>query len=100
MKPLDSEVAWRRLTAAAQRAPIDPSCEMPLGFSTRVAALAFSRSERPLSFLFERFSLRALGVAGLLAALTAVANVSPILKAIEEDLVVSSSDPVSELIEL
>lgn len=66
MNPSSPREPWPRLVAAARRAPELPPAEVPFGFSTRVAALAFAAERRALS-VFERLSLRALGVAGMLA---------------------------------
>ena len=57
---------WSRLTSAARRAPDDRDPSAPYGFATRVAALALAH-ERTMMSLFERFALRAVVVAGLLA---------------------------------
>lgn len=57
---------WSRLTAAARQARDDRDVSPPYGFSTRIAALAFAQEQRVVS-LFDRFALRALGVASLLA---------------------------------
>lgn len=74
MNPHDH--AWKKLAAAARRAPQDVrDAAAPAGFATRIAALALS-AERPASASFERFSWRALSVAGLLAAACVVADYS------------------------
>ncbi|MBS0633393.1 MAG: hypothetical protein JSS11_15900 [Verrucomicrobia bacterium] len=74
MNPHDQ--AWQRLVTAARRAPADPrDTAAPYGFAARVAARAFT-SDAPLSFFFERFSWRALGVACLLMAVTVAADYS------------------------
>lgn len=57
---------WARLTRAARAVRDERDATAPYGFATRVAALALA-PERALSSLFERFALRALGVACLLA---------------------------------
>ncbi len=57
---------WTRLTAAARTASDDRTACAPYGFATRVVALALSHERTGVS-LFERFALRAVGVAGLLA---------------------------------
>jgi hypothetical protein len=64
--------AWRRLAAAARRSPVadDRDTAAPYGFAARVAARAFG-GELPRISLIEQFSLRALGIAGMLAAITA-----------------------------
>ncbi len=93
--------AWQRLVAAARKAPADPrDVSMPFGFSTRVAALAFaSGAERPWYALFDRVSLRAVGVAGLLAVASVAANLTPVLRAFEEDIY-AVQDPVVEVLAL
>src|SRR3954471_23019398 len=99
MNPDDPKHPWARLTAAARRAPI-PTEEMgaPYGFATRLAAMAFT-SERAPSLL-ERFSLRALGVACLLAVVSAAANYSAVASALSEPDALVNDDPVAELVEL
>lgn len=62
----DPRAAWTRLTAAARTVRDERDAAAPYGFATRVAALAFAQ-ERRVASLFERFSLRAMGVAALLA---------------------------------
>jgi len=57
---------WHRLTTAARNVSDDRDTRASYGFATRIAALAFSQEERLVS-LFDRFALRALGVASLLA---------------------------------
>ena len=98
MNPTDPKHPWARLTAAARRAPQTGETAAPYGFATRVAALAFTQ-ERVAS-LFERFSLRALGVACLLALVSAAANYSAVTNVLAEDEGVAADDPVAELIEL
>jgi hypothetical protein len=69
----DPSQPWSRLTAAARRVRDERDEAAPYGFATRVAALAFL-PERPLASLFERFALRAVGVASLLALFSIVLN--------------------------
>ena len=57
---------WSRLAAAARTVRDERDDSAPYGFSTRVAALAFAQ-ERSVVSVFDRFALRALGVACLLA---------------------------------
>jgi hypothetical protein len=62
----DPRHPWARLTAAARTVRDDRDATVPYGFATRVAALALAQEEKVVS-LFDRFALRALGVACLLA---------------------------------
>lgn len=98
MKPSDHDQSWARLTASARRAPREAEAAAPFGFSTRVVALAFA-AERPMRSLLERFSLRAVGVAGLLAVLSVVANYSALTVSPAEDELISLEDPVAMLLE-
>jgi hypothetical protein len=75
MNPTDPQHPWSRLVAAARRAPDDRDPAAPYGFATRMAALAFTQ-ERKMASLVERFALRAVGVASLLAILSLVVNYS------------------------
>jgi hypothetical protein len=67
----DPRHPWTRLVAAARQTSDERDISAPYGFATRVAALAV-QPQRAMASLLERFSLRAVGVAGLLA-LAAVA---------------------------
>ena len=99
MKPADHDQSWARLTAAARRAPQAGKPAAPYGFSTRVAALAFANADRPARSLFERFALRAVGVASLLAVASVLANYSALsVEAAEDDYSVVGEDPVSLLL--
>ena len=69
----DPRHPWSRLTAAARRVSDESDAAAPYGFSTRLAALALANGRRASS-LYERFALRAVGVAGLLAVLSVAAN--------------------------
>jgi hypothetical protein len=71
----------------------------PYGFSTRVAALAFAR-DRTLGSVFERFSLRALGVAALLALMSTVASYTLLSPGGGEDDVLAEDTTVSALLDL
>jgi len=66
MKPQELRDPWSRLTAAVREVRDERDATAPYGFATRVAALAMAQEPR-ISSLFERFALRALGVASLLA---------------------------------
>ncbi len=97
----DPKHPWSRLATAARNAPDDRDTAAPYGFATRVAALAIAQ-ERAVVSLFERFSLRALGVACLLAMVSVAANYSTISAAFaeEETGAVMMDDPVSEVVDL
>ena len=99
MNPNDPKHPWSRLTAAARLAPQSGETSAPYGFSTRIAAMALA-GERVGVSLLERFSLRALGVACLLAVVSAAANYSAIANALSEQDVLVNDDPVAELVEL
>lgn len=90
---------WLRLVAAARRAPADSrDTAAPYGFATRVVALAFAGPlELRTSSLFERFSLKAVSIAALMAAVSVAANLPPVLEAFEND-VMAVQDPVVEVL--
>jgi hypothetical protein len=69
----DPRNPWARLTAAARQMRDDRDTSAPYGFATRVAALALAQERRVVS-LFDRFALRAVGVASLLALFSIVLN--------------------------
>jgi len=91
MKPSPSE--WQRLVAAARQAPPDADVSAPYGFSTRVAALAQRGGRGEGVSPFTRFSLRALGLAALVMAVTVAANFKPVMNSFADD-VAALSDPV------
>jgi hypothetical protein len=97
MNPTDPRHPWQRLTAAARRHADDRSAAAPYGFATRVAALAMA-SERAGSSLFERFALRAMGVACLLLLASLAANYTAITSAYADEPLVPG-DPVAELLD-
>lgn len=97
MNPSDPRHPWQRLTAAARRHADDRGTAAPYGFATRVAALAMA-SERARVSLFERFSLRAMGIACLLMITSLAANYSAIANAFADEPIVPG-DPVAELLD-
>jgi hypothetical protein len=87
---------WSRLASAARQVPDDRDVSAPYGFATRVAALAWDR--RPGGSLFERFALRAVGVAGILAALSVIANFTFLSNNDTAEDELPADDPVSVLL--
>lgn len=76
----DPRHPWARLTKAARSARDEREASMPYGFATRVTALAFA-SEQKVASLFERFALRAVGVACLLAIGSVALNYNAVTSA-------------------
>jgi hypothetical protein len=73
---------------------------VPAGFATRVVALAardFSKAS--IMALIERRALRALALAGGVAALAVVVNLQSVTQSIEEELM-TAHDPVVTLLDL
>lgn len=95
MKPHDME--WQRLIDAARRAPDQADPKAPYGFATRVAAHAASLRPAGATWLYERMSLRALGVAALVAVVAVATNISPIQQMIEEDATALQQEAVVEM---
>jgi hypothetical protein len=99
--------AWARLTTAARQVSDDRDTSAPYGFSTRVVALAYAREDRVASLL-ERFALRAVGFASLLAICSVALNYREIttglsgspVAAVEEIDVFSADDAVSIVLDL
>lgn len=89
---------WQRLFALARAGRDEAEIVMPLGFSTRVAALALGVDRRPVLSVVERLCWRALGVASLLAVASVATNFAPVLKAIEDEAAVRV-DPVVQLLD-
>jgi hypothetical protein len=77
MNPNNPQHPWARLTRAARQVRDHRDATAPYGFATRVTALAFS-SARSVS-LIERYALRAVGVAALLALASVAVNFSLLL---------------------
>ncbi len=100
MNPPDPRHPWSRLVAAARRADAARDTSAPYGFATRIAALAFS-SELRVS-LFDRFALRALGVACLLAIASVAINYSAVRRTApaEDPVGVTVEDPMSVLLDV
>lgn len=102
MNATDPQHPWSRLVAAARRAPDDRDTAAPYGFATRMAALAFTQ-ERKVASLVERFALRAVGVASLLAILSLVVNYSALTGSSStsaEDELLPTEDAVSVVLDL
>src|SRR5580704_7275957 len=96
----DFEKTWKKLVAAARQAPGAGPEAAPFGFSTRVAALAFT-AESSRSSLFARLSWRAAAAAGLLAVAAVAFNFSAIAGAFDESAAPpAGDDPVSEVVDL
>ena len=70
----DRKQTWDRLVAWARRVPDERDVQPPLGFASRVVALAFERGKREP--LWETLSLRALGLASLVAIAAIAVNFS------------------------
>jgi uncharacterized membrane protein YcjF (UPF0283 family) len=100
MKPHLPSNPWTRLVVAARQVPDERDSAAPYGFATRVAALAFS-SERRVGSAFDRFALRALGVAFLLTVATLASNISVVtdLFAKQDTVSLVTEDPVAELVD-
>lgn len=96
------EKNWQRLAAAARRAPATPAEAAPYGFATRVAARAFA-APRPAGSVLERFSLRALGVACMMALLGAAfsyTHVEATAAVSAEDSFFNTDDPAAVLLDV
>jgi hypothetical protein len=92
----DSRHPWARLARAAGSVRDERDASAPYGFSTRMAALAFAQEQKIVS-LFDRFALRALGVACLLA-LGSVAMNYGALTGSTPDVVAFASTSVDEVL--
>lgn len=92
---------WQRLVESARRHSDDRDVSAPYGFATRVAALAFA-AERPVVSLFERLSLRAMGIACLLALAAVAANYSSVRHLFDQPSspLPVSDDPMAEMVDL
>jgi hypothetical protein len=102
MTPHDSRAVWLRLTSAARQVQDTRDAVAPYGFATRVVARAFSPDIRRVSLL-ERFALRAVGVAGLLALLSVALNYSALTNAtgaVADEEVFPADDAVALVLDL
>jgi hypothetical protein len=109
--PNDPRNSWARLASAARTVREERETSAPYGFATRVVAIAFAQ-ERRVASLFERFALRALGVAALLALSSVALNYevlssspmvamnAPVAVAIDEADVVAADDAVAIVLDL
>lgn len=95
MNPSDQK--WSRLAAAARSTPDTRDTAAPYGFATRVVARAFAQQH--VASLLERFSLRALGLAALLALACVAATYSSVAGLLRDESA-STDDPVAEIVEL
>ena len=103
----DPRHPWSKLVAAARQVSDDRDTTAPYGFATRVTALAFARENRVMS-VFERFALRAVGMAGLLALCGVAVNyqaLSPssatgVSQAEEMDVIVPADDAVAIILDI
>ena len=96
MNPPDQK--WPRLVTAARRAGDPRDTAAPYGFATRVAALALGQGHAVS--LLERFSLRALGLAAVLALVCVAANFSTVAGLFRDDASAAADDPVAEVLDL
>ncbi len=96
-----SDTSWQRLVAAArQAAPVIGDEAAPLGFSTRVAALAMERAEAPtLGASINRYSWKALALSLVLMGVSIAANYSAV-NSLTESAHETDFDPVEEVLTL
>ena len=97
MNPNDPKHPWARLTAAARTVTDDRDTAAPSGFATRVSALAFAQ-DGAMASLVERYALRALGLAGLLALLSVVVNYSALNRTALTEEELADESPVALLL--
>lgn len=94
-----NRTAWSRLTSTARLAPpTDDTVTIPVGFATRVVALAQERAPT-LTSLYELLSWRALAAATLIAVAAVATNLSSVLAPTETDAI-AVGDPVAEVLAL
>lgn len=89
MKPNDQ--GWQSLVAAARRVQDDRAVSAPYGFATRVAARALAGERLATRSVFDRFSWRVLGVAGLLAAVSVATSYGSLSNSSDEDVLSNDS---------
>ena len=79
--------SWEKLVALARRARDDRPETAPYGFSTRVAALAMAGEGYSAVSLFERWSWRAVAIAGMFAAASVAASYTSAPSAAEDEFI-------------
>jgi hypothetical protein len=90
---------WRKLTALARSAPVEPEATAPYGFAVRVAARAAALPATPWLSL-ERFALRGL-VAAAACSLAAVAiNYTEPSSDQQDNYVSGTTDSMVELLDI
>lgn len=97
MKSNQPHDPWSRLAAAAREFPDGRPTTAPYGFSTRVAALA-AVGERVKVSLLERFALRAVSLACLLALGSILLNFSALTTEAGAEATYESDDLVAVLL--
>lgn len=100
MSPNEPRHPWSRLVAAARQVGDTRDCAAPYGFATRIVALAFAQ-ERSVASLFDRFALRAVGVACLLAIASIAINYSSMTRSqsADEPVATATDDPMALLLD-
>lgn len=98
MKADHPSTPWRRLVGRARGFIDSRDTSAPFGFAGRVAALAWQGRASPAA-LFERFALKALTIACLLAIGSAALNYSALLppETAEDETVLE--DPIGVLLD-
>lgn len=92
------EQAWQKLVMAARSVPDERPVDVPYGFSTRVVAAAWSGDRSGAAgSLYERWSWRALTIAGMFAAVTVVASYTSTTPSLDDDLMSDESAVASLL---
>jgi hypothetical protein len=98
MSPADK--SWQKLVAAARKAaPASADESAPYGFSTRVAALAFTQ-QTGSSSAFARLSIRAAAFACVLAVGAVAANYTAIKGAFADETAAAADDPIGEVVDM
>lgn len=97
MKLNDPRHPWPRLVAAARQARDERDVLAPYGFATRIASLALTAEQR--GSLFDRFALRAVGVACVLAIASIAINYSSLDRPAPVQDQANAEDPMSVLLD-
>lgn len=84
MTPEDQ--AWQKLVQSARQVRDERDLTAPFGFSTRIVSRALASTESSLASVFERFSWKALSLAGLLAVSSVAANYAWVAAPSEDDV--------------
>ena len=91
---------WRKLTALARSAPVEPEAAAPFGFAPRVAARAAALPAGAPWLSLERFALRGLVAAAACSLAAAAVNYAELSSDQHDNYVSGTADSIVELLDI